>query len=249
MRLFLTDTGVVFGRYTRATLRSKTGLFFGMLQPLLFLALFGPLLTGLGLGVDGSSWQALVPGLLVQLALLGGSFVGLGLIFEKSSGVLDRMRATPVAPAALLLGRTLRDVVQLVVQSALLVLLGLAFGLRAPVAGIVLGFAFVAVLSGALSALSYGLAMNVRTTPEFAAIANTAVMPLMLVSGLLLPMSLAPAWLDGVSRAVPFRYTVDAVRQAYLGNYGGGTVVAGAAVTLGFAVLAFAAGARLFRRG
>ncbi|MFV2177798.1 ABC transporter permease, partial [Actinomadura sp. LOL_011] len=90
MRLFLADTGVVFGRYTRATLRSKTNLLFGMLQPLLFLALFGPLLTGLSLGVDGSSWQALVPGLLVQLALLGGSYVGLGIIIEKSSGVLDR---------------------------------------------------------------------------------------------------------------------------------------------------------------
>ncbi|OLT34010.1 multidrug ABC transporter permease [Actinomadura sp. CNU-125] len=249
MRLFLADTGVVFGRYMRATLRSKTNLFFGMLQPLLFLALFGPLLTRLPLGVDGSSWQALVPGLLVQLALLGGSFVGLGLIIEKNSGVLDRMRATPVSPAALLLGRTLRDVVQLVAQSALLVLLGVAFGLRAPVAGIVLGLVFVAVLAGALSALSYGLAMNVRTPPEFAAVANTAVMPLMLVSGLLLPMSLAPGWLDGASRAVPFRYTVDAVRQAYLGNYGGGTVAVGAAVTLGFAALAFAAGARLFRRG
>ncbi|QFG21659.1 ABC transporter permease [Actinomadura sp. WMMB 499] len=249
MRDFLTDTGVVFGRYMRATLRSKTNLFFGMLQPLLFLALFGPLLTGLRLGVDGSSWQALVPGLLVQLALLGGSFVGLGLIIEKSSGVLDRMRATPVRPAALLLGRTLRDVVQLTAQSALLVLLGLVFGLRAPIAGIALGLAFVAVLAGALSALSYGLAMKVRTPPEFAAITNTAVLPLMLVSGLLLPMSLAPAWLDGLSHAVPFRYTADAVRQAYLGNYANGTVAAGAAVTLGFAVPAFAAGARLFRRG
>lgn len=248
MRPFLADTGTVFGRYQRATLRSKTNLFFGMLQPLLFLALFGPLLTGLSLGVDGSSWQALVPGVLVQLALLGGSYVGLGVVLEKSTGVLDRMRATPVSPAALLLGRTLRDVVQLVAQSALLVLLGLAFGLRAPVAGIVLGLAFVAVLAGALSALSYGLAMNVRTPAEFAAVTNTAVLPLMLVSGLLLPMSLAPAWLDGVSRAVPFRYTVDAVRQAYLGNYANGTVAAGAAVTLAFAAVAFAAGARLFRR-
>ncbi|MFV2179797.1 ABC transporter permease [Actinomadura sp. LOL_011] len=151
--------------------------------------------------------------------------------------------------AALLLGRTLRDVVQLTAQSALLVLLGLAFGLRAPVAGVALGLALVAVLAGALSALSYGLAMHVRTPAEFAAITNTAVMPLMLVSGLLLPMSLAPAWLDGVSHAVPFRYTADAVRQAYLGNYGSGTVAAGAAVTLGFAALAFAAGTRLFRRG
>ncbi|MGI5325956.1 ABC transporter permease [Actinomadura nitritigenes] len=249
MRELLADTGVVLGRCMRATTRSKTNLLFGMLQPLLFLALFGPLLTRLSLGVDGSSWQAFVPGVIVQLAILGGSYVGLGIIVERGQGVIDRMRVTPVRPAALLLGRTLRDVVQLAVQAALLVLLGLAFGLRAPVAGVLAGFAFVAVLSAALSALSYGLAMNVRTPPEFAAIANTAGMPLMLLSGLLLPMTLAPGWLDGASRAVPFRYTVDAVRQAYLGHYTSGTFAVGTVVTVAFAAVSLTAGAWLFRRG
>ncbi|RNF88341.1 ABC transporter permease [Streptomyces botrytidirepellens] len=244
----LADTGVVFGRYLRATLRSKTHLFFGMLQPLLFLALFGPLLTKLSLGVSGSSWQTLVPGVLIQLALLGGSYVGLGLLMDRNLGIIDRMRVTPVNPLALLLGRVLRDVVQLVVQSVLLVLLGLAFGLRAPLAGILIGLLFVAVLSAALSALSYGLAMNVKTAPEFAAIANTTGMPLMLLSGLLLPMSLAPGWLDGASHAVPFRYTVDAVRQTFLGHYANGTVALGAAITLALAALCLALGARLFRR-
>ncbi|MFI0349468.1 ABC transporter permease [Actinomadura sp. 9N407] len=243
----VTDTGVIFGRYMRATLRSKTNMVFGLLQPLLFLALFGPLLTGFSLGVDGSSWQALVPGLLIQLALLGGSFVGLGLMMDRTMGVIDRMRVTPVSPLALLLGRTLRDVVQLLAQSVLLVLLGLALGLRAPLAGVLLAFAFVALLSGALSALSYGLAMRVRSTQEFAAITNTAMLPLMLLSGVLLPMSLGPGWLDAVSHAVPFRYTVDAVREAFLGHYTSGTVAVGAGVTVAMAALCLYAGARLFR--
>lgn len=242
------DTRVIFGRSLRATLRSRTNLAFGMLQPLLFLALFGPLLTSLDLGVSGSSWQTLVPGVLIQLALLGGSFVGLGLLMDRALGVIDRMRVTPVSPSALLLGRTLRDVVQLSVQSVLLVLLGVAFGLRAPLLGVVLGLVFVAVLSGALSALSYGLAMRVRTSPEFAAIANTAAIPLMLLAGLLLPMNLAPGWLDALSRAVPVRYTVDAVRDVFQGHYTSGTVGVGAAVTLGLAALCLLAASRLFGR-
>ncbi|MFC5828906.1 ABC transporter permease [Nonomuraea insulae] len=246
--ILLRDTAVIFGRYLRATLRSKTNLLFGMLQPLLFLALFGPLLTRLDLGVDGSSWQSLVPGVLVQLALLGGSFVGLGLLMDRNLGVIDRMRVTPVHPLALLLGRTLRDVVQLLAQSVLLVLLGLVLGLRAPLAGVVIGLVFVGVLAGALSALSYGLAMNVATPPEFAAIANTTGMPLMLLSGLLLPMTLAPGWLDVASRVVPMRYTVDAVREAFLGHYGGATLVLGAAVTLVLALVCLFGGARLFNR-
>ncbi|MCP9208825.1 ABC transporter permease [Streptomyces sp. NEAU-Y11] len=243
----LAHTGIVFGRALRATLRSKTNLFFGMLQPLLFLALFGPLLTELDIGVSGSSWQALVPGVLIQLTLLGGSYVGLGLLMDRSLGVVDRMRVTPVTPLALLLGRTLRDVVQLVAQAVLLVLLGLALGLRAPLPGVLLGLLFVAVVAAALSALSYGLAMHIRTGQEFAAVVNTAGMPLMLLAGLLLPMSLAPGWLDGISRAVPFRYTVDAVRQVFLGHYANGTVAVGAAVTLALAALCLLAGARLFR--
>ncbi|MBO8191970.1 ABC transporter permease [Streptomyces oryzae] len=246
-RHFAADIGLIFGRCLRATLRSKTNMLFGMLQPLLFLSLFGPLLTRLDLGVDGSSWQTFVPGVLVQLTLLGGSYVGLGLLVERNTGVVDRMRVTPLSPMAMLLGRALRDVVQLVVQSVLLILLGLAFGLRAPLWGIVVGLAFVAVLSGALAALSHGLAMRIATPPEFAAVANTAVMPLMLLSGLLLPMSLAPDWLEAVSRAVPFRYTADAVRDVFRGELTTGTVAAGAAVTVGLAVLCLMAATRLFR--
>ncbi|CAL9366695.1 ABC transporter permease [Streptomyces sp. enrichment culture] len=242
------DIALVFGRCLRATLRSKTSLFFGMLQPLLFLALFGPLLTGLDLGRQGSSWQTLVPGILVQLALLGGSFVGMGQLVERNTGVVDRMRVTPVAPLALLLGRTLRDVVQLVAQSVLLVLLGVALGLRAPVGGIVLGLAFVAVLSAALAALSHGLGMRMRSTTEFAAVANTTVLPLMLLSGLLLPMDLAPDWLDGVSRVVPFRYTVEAVRDVFRGDFATHTVAVGAVVTIALAALCLAGAARLHRR-
>ncbi|MFD5320416.1 ABC transporter permease [Streptomyces sp. NPDC127098] len=244
----LTDTGIVFGRALRATLRSRTNVLFAMLQPLLFLALFGPLLTGLDLGTGGSSWQVLVPGVLVQLALLGGSFVGIGLLMDRNLGVLDRLRVTPVRPLALLLGRTLRDVVQLLTQALALVLLGLAFGLRAPLAGVAIGLLLVGVLAAALSALSYGLATLVRTVAEFASVANTAAMPLMLLSGLLLPMTLAPAWLDGASRAVPFRYTVDAVREAFLGHYASGTLALGAAVTVALAALCVLAGARAFRR-
>ncbi|GAB2907715.1 ABC transporter permease [Streptomyces mayteni] len=244
----LTDTGVIFGRALRATLRSRTQLVFAMLQPLLFLALFGPLLTELDLGTGGSSWQVLVPGVLVQLVLLGGSFVGIGLLMDRNTGVLDRIRATPVSPLAPLLGRTLRDAVQLLAQSVVLVLLGLALGLRAPLGGVLLGLLLVTLLAAALSALSHGLAMRVRTVPEFAAVANTAAMPLMLLSGLLLPMTLAPGWLDGASRVVPLRYTVDAVREAFLGHYANGTVAVGAAVTLALAGLCLFAGARAFRR-
>lgn len=60
----------------------------------------------------------MVPALLVQLALFGTAFVGFGLIAEYRSRVIERMRVTPVSRIALLLGRSLRDVVVLTVSPA-----------------------------------------------------------------------------------------------------------------------------------
>lgn len=130
--MLLHDTALIFGRYARQTLRSKFQLLFGVLMPLLYLLFFGPLLTGLPLGSRGSSWQILVPGLLLQLGLFGAAFAGFAIIIEKNQGIVERMRVTPVSRLALLLGRVLRDAAIFVFQAVLLVLAAVAVGLRAP---------------------------------------------------------------------------------------------------------------------
>ncbi|MCZ9336161.1 ABC transporter permease, partial [Streptomyces sp. TRM76130] len=134
--MLLHDTALVYGRYARQSLRSRFALLFGVLMPLLYLLFFGPLLTGLPLGGRGSSWQVLVPGLLLQLALFGASFAGFMVVLEKNVGVIDRMRVTPVSRLALLLGRVLRDATVFVFQAVLLVLAAVVMGLRAPLPGV-----------------------------------------------------------------------------------------------------------------
>ncbi|MYQ44464.1 ABC transporter permease [Streptomyces sp. SID4985] len=246
--MLLHDTAIVYGRSLRQSLRSRVGLLFGLLTPLLYLFLFGPLLTRLPLGGRGSSWQLLVPGLLLQLALFGASFAGFALITENAQGVVERLRVTPVSRLALLLGRVLRDATVLVLQAVLLVLAALVLGLRAPLPGILAGFAFVALLTVALASLSYALAMKARTPQEFAPLINALTVPSMLLSGLMLPMTLGPRWLDLLSHLVPFRYLVDAVRDAYVGRYASAHMLYGSLVAVGFAVLAVAVGTRVFRR-
>ncbi|MFF9867037.1 MULTISPECIES: ABC transporter permease [unclassified Streptomyces] len=242
------DTALVFGRYARQTLRSRFQLLFGVLMPLLYLLFFGPLLTGLPLGTEGDSWQVLVPGLLLQLGLFGASFAGFAIIIEKQMGVVERMRVTPVGRLALLLGRVLRDAAVFVFQAVLLVLAALAMGLRAPLGGILIGFAFVAVLTVALASLSYALALKVSKPQEFGPVINAVSMPSMLLSGLMLPMALAPAWLDVLSHLMPFRYLVDAVRAGYVGDYTGTAMLYGVLVAAGFATLSVTVGTRVFRK-
>ncbi|CAL9456158.1 MULTISPECIES: ABC transporter permease [Streptomyces] len=245
--MLLHDTGLVYGRYLRQSLRSRFALLFGVLMPLLYLLFFGPLLTDLPLGGRGSSWQVLVPGLLLQLGLFGASFAGFSIIIENGQGVVERMRVTPVSRLALLLGRVLRDATVFAFQAVLLVLAAVLMGLRAPLPGVLIGFAFVALLTVSLASLSYALAMKVRTPQEFGPTINALTMPSMLLSGLMLPMTLGPAWLDVLSHLMPFRYLVDAVRDAYVGSYATAHMLYGVLVALGFTALAVTVGTRVFR--
>jgi ABC-2 type transport system permease protein len=245
--MLLHDTALIYGRCLRQSLRSRFALLFGVLMPLLYLLFFGPLLTGLPLGGRGSSWQLLVPGLLLQLGLFGASFAGFAIILENGQGIVERMRVTPVSRLALLLGRVLRDATVFVFQAVLLVLAALVMGLRAPLAGVLIGFVFVALLSVSLASLSYALAMKVRTPQEFGPLVNALTMPSMLLSGLMLPMTLGPAWLDVLSHLVPFRYLVDAVRDAYVGAYASAHMLYGGLVAVAFAALAVTVGTRVFR--
>ncbi|WP_327353404.1 ABC transporter permease [Streptomyces sp. NBC_01304] len=245
--MLLHDTALIFGRYARQTLRSKFQMLFGVLMPLLYLLFFGPLLTDLPLGARGDSWQVLVPGLLLQLGLFGASFAGFAIIIENQMGVVERMRVTPVSRLALLLGRVLRDSVLFTFQAVLLVIAAVAMGLRAPLAGILIGFLFVGVLTLSLAALSYALAMKVGKPHEFGPVINAVTMPSMLLSGLMLPMALAPGWLDVLSHFMPFRYLVDAVRAAYVGDYASTSMLYGTLMAAAFALLAVTVGTRVFR--
>jgi ABC-2 type transport system permease protein len=245
----LRDTVLIFRRQLRLSLRNPVWVVIGLIQPILYLAFFGPLLrgmTGMPGFPAGNAWQVYVPGLLVQLGLFGSAFVGFGIIGEWRLGIIERMRVSPVSRLALLLGRVLRDVLVLVVQALVLVGAGVAFGLRAPLMGIVIGLAFVVLLSVSLSSLSYAAGLVTKSEDAFAPLLNMVTVPLMLLSGILLPMSLAPAWLDGLARANPFRYIVDAMREVFLGNYATAVVIEGVVVALSLAVASVAIGTRTF---
>jgi ABC-2 type transport system permease protein len=240
---------LIFRRQLAQLLRAKIGLLFGLLQPMLYLVLFGPLLSGTVPARAGATWQqTFVPGLLVMLGLFSAAFAGFGTLIDKQHGVTDRLRVTPVSRTALLAGRTLCDTLQLLAQSTLLVLTAVAMGLRTTVWGVLLGFLLVGLLTMSLSALSHAFAMKASSPQEFAPVISTLNVPAMLLSGILLPMSLAPGWLDLTSRLVPFRYLVDAQREVFLGHYLSATVGSGAAVAVVLCAATLWLGTRSFVR-
>ena len=98
---FIRDTLLVFRRQERLALRQPAWVIIGLTQPILYLALFGPLLNGLpgaSLGGGGNAYRFFVPGLLIQLALFGSTFVGFAIISDWSAR-RKAVTRVPVAPA------------------------------------------------------------------------------------------------------------------------------------------------------
>jgi ABC-2 type transport system permease protein len=248
---FLNETRIVFVRAMRLSLRNKVWLIIGLMQPLLYLALFGPLLkrfAGLRGFPHGSSWQVFTPGLLVQLGIFGALFVGFGLIAEVRNGVIERMRVTPASRLALLAGRVLRDVVVLFVQSLVLLAAAYAFGLRAQVGDVILAVLLVAAVGAAFASASYAVALLTGTEEGMASITNSLAVPLLLLSGILLPMSLAPGWLRTVSNINPVKHIVDALRALFRGHVVNGTVGLGVLFAAALILVGMAFGTRTFQR-
>jgi ABC-2 type transport system permease protein len=249
MSTLLRDTRTVFTRAMRLSLRNPAWLVIMMMQPILYIVLFGPLLKPLSgqLGT-GNAYQIFVPGILVQLGIFGSLFVGFGLIAEYRAGVIESQRVTPASRTALLLGRVLRDVVVLLVQGTLLVLVSLPLGLKAPVVGVVLTLVVIALLGAAFASISYALALTLKSEDAFAPLLNAFVLPVLLLSGILLPMSLAPAWLRTVSDINPLKHVVEGARAFFVGGYDTSTAWWGAGLTVALVVLGWAFGVRRFRR-
>jgi ABC-2 type transport system permease protein len=248
---FMSDTWVIFIRSMRLSLRNVVWLVIGISQPLLYLALFGPLLkriVGLPGFPPGNSWQVFTPGLLVQLGIFGALFVGFNLIAELRAGVIERMRVTPASRMSLLAGRVLRDVVVLAVQSTILLVAAFAFGLRAPLGGVILAVILVAAVGAAFAAGSYAVALRTRTEEGMASVTNSLAVPLLLLSGILLPMSLAPGWLRLVANLNPVKHIVDALRALFLGHVASGTVGIGVLVGVALIAAGMAFGTRTFQR-
>jgi ABC-2 type transport system permease protein len=250
---FFSDTMLIFNRQMRLSLRNPAWVIIGLIQPILYLAFFGPLLARIAasgaLGVaSGDPYSFFVPGLLIQLGLFGATFVGFTIISDWRAGVIERFRVTPVSRMALLAGRVLRDVLTLTVQAIVLVLTGLAFGLRAPLIGVLISLLFVAVVAVSLSAVSYAVGLVLKSEDALAPLLNMIVVPLMLLSGIMLPMTLGPHWLRIAAKLTPFGYIINAMRDAFAGHYLNTVVVEGIAVSVGLAIICLWLAGRAFAK-
>ncbi|MBV9355119.1 MAG: ABC transporter permease [Chloroflexi bacterium] len=247
----LRDTWLVFGRYLDILLHNPVWIVVGLLQPALYLVLFAPLLVSLTSVPGfppGGAYNVFVPGLLIQLGLFGAAGVGFSLIAEMRGGVIERFRVTPVHRVALLLGRACRDILVILIQSILIVVLALPFGLTIDPLGAFVVLGLVALIGLATASIAYAVALAVGNEDAYAPIVFTAALPLLLLSGVLLPLTLAPLWLRAVAALNPLSYAVNAARDIFNNQLGDYTVLLGVTISAIMALIGVALAARSFQR-
>ena len=244
------DTWLVFQRQLLLMARTPVWIAVGVIQPLFYLLLFAPLLkpvlAPMGATTYAETYQIYVPGLLAVLVIFGGLFTGFSLLGELRAGIVERSRVTPVSRLALLLGRALREVVALLVQAVIITLLALPFGLRVRPLNLLLAYLLLALLALMTSALSYGIALLVPNDSALAPVVNTIAQPIALLSGVLLPLALAPGWLKGAAEWNPFYWAVQGMRALFSGHLGDDSVWQSLLIVSALTVAAVFWSARLF---
>jgi ABC-2 type transport system permease protein len=251
----LVDTWLIFKRDLTLSLRNPAWVLIGVMQPLVYLFLFGPLLVHVVANTPGfppgNAWTVLTPGLIVMTATFNGAFASSGLLVEYRAGVLDRFRVTPLSGMALLMGKVLANAVQAIAQALLLIVVVLlVFDLDASFGGVAISLIIVFLLCVTLASASNALAMGLKNESALPPLLNLVLMPLMLLSGLLIPITeqLAPAWLYTLARFNPFLYVVEAVRAAFQGDLNAGVLMAGGGVLALMTVLTVIWGGRSFQK-
>lgn len=244
------DTWLLFTRSIRLTLRNPVWAILGLFQPLCYMFLFAPLLQPLS-GVPGfppgGALTVFTPGVMVMMGIFSTIFNGFGLIYELQAGVIERLCVAPVSRWALLLGLLLRDVAILLIQSLLLVLVALPLGIHVNISGLLLTLVLVVMLALCLSSCSYALALLLRDANALSSFLNTLSLPILLLSGITLPLTLAPPIIRNIARINPFAYTVDAARLLFRGSIVNATVLEGFIIISVLAVFAMMWAVRSFR--
>jgi ABC-2 type transport system permease protein len=220
---FLRDTWHLFLRLIRVTMRMPVFVMISIVQPVLWVLLFGQLFKSVTTipGFGASSYvQFLAPGISIMTALFGAAYSGMGLLADIDRGVLDRLLATPVSRGALIAGRILHASVQVVVQAAIILLVAFLLGARSHggLTGVLAVFLAASLLAAAFAGFSNALALIARRQELVIAAMNFVVLPSTFLSSMIMSRNLMPGWIRGVSRFNPVNWAVTAARDGFEGR-------------------------------
>jgi ABC-2 type transport system permease protein len=220
---FLRDTWYLFLRLLRATVRMPVFVLISVVQPILWVVLFGQLFEAVARlpGFGASSYvQYLAPGISIMTALFGAAYSGLGLLGDIERGVLDRLLATPASRGALIASRILHSGLQVCIQAGIILVVAALLGARphGGLPGLAALLLAAALLGAAFAAFSNALALLARRQELIIAVMNFIVLPTTFLSTMMMSINLMPGWIRGAARFNPVNWAVVAARDGFEGR-------------------------------
>ena len=222
IRQFINKTLVITELEIRKLRHEPTDLFTRAIQPVLWLLIFGQVLSHIRAIPTGnvSYLDFMAPGILAQSVLFISIFYGIAVIWERDLGIVHKFLASPTPRGALVLGKSISAGIRALSQAVIIYILALILGVKVDWNPLALVGVLIAVMLGAalFSTFSLIIACLVKTRERFMGIGQVMTMPLFFASNAIYPISIMPGWLQVISRINPLTYEVDALRALMLAD-------------------------------
>jgi ABC-2 type transport system permease protein len=206
-------------RWMRALIRQPWWIAITLVQPIIWLLLFGALFKAVTEipGFESASYNDfLAPGVIVMASVFAAGWNGMGTLEDLQRGVMDRFLVTPVSRSPLIIGPIAQVSIVIVIQSLIMVGISLAVGATFPggVLGIAALFLATILLAATLAAFSQAIALVTRQEETLIGIVQFVVLPLTFLSACFMQLDLAPQWIQDLAKFNPVNWTVEAGRDA-----------------------------------
>ena len=216
----LVHTWYLTGRKLHALVRQPWVLAFSVVQPVIWLFLFGQLFHRVidipGFAFGGTYLDYLVPGLIAMNAMSNNMWAGMTMIEEIDRGTLNRFLAAPASRLGIMNATVVEQAVSTTVQSLIIIGLGLAGGARyhGGVAGVTVLVAASILVGVVFGALSNAVGMLLRSREAIIGIYTFFMLPLMFLSSAFIPTQLMPGWMQAIASRNPLNWVVQIGRSA-----------------------------------
>jgi ABC-2 type transport system permease protein len=239
-------------RWVRALVRQPWWIAITLVQPVIWLLLFGALFERIveipGFAA-GSYEDYLAPGIIVMTAVFSAGWNGMGTINDLERGIMDRFLVSPVSRAPLIVGPIAQVAIIVVVQSLIIVGLALAVGASFPggIGGIAALILASVLLAAAIAAFSNAVAVTARQEETLIGVVNFVALPLTFLSSAFMQLSLAPGWIQEVAKFNPVNWAAEAGREAVATGTDWGFVLERMGLLLALAMVSVWLATRAFR--
>jgi ABC-2 type transport system permease protein len=214
---FVSKTGIILEFEVRKIIHDPFELFVRMIQPILWLVVFGTMFNRIGtLDTGGVSYISFIaPGIIAQSILFTSIFYGIAITWDKDSGILAKLMVTPTSRGSIILGKGLSSGVRGIVQSIVIIILAIPLGVAfifSPF-NILCVVAIIVLAATCFACLSIVFASFLRRRERFMGVIQLITMPFFFASNALYPVNAMPPLLQDVTRINPLFYVVDGLRS------------------------------------